>query len=80
MLVADLRPVLDHVHEGHGVAPAEVEVLLEPVDDHACLRRLVVATPARQRDQLGRGLERVEVAESGTMEGWSRESRSNSTT
>jgi hypothetical protein len=33
VLVADLRPLLDHVDEGHRVAAAQAEVLLEPVDD-----------------------------------------------
>jgi hypothetical protein len=57
VLAADLGPVLDHVHEGHRMAAADAEVLLEPLDDRSGLGlgRVESLLP-RQRDELVRVL------------------------
>src|SRR3954463_9000415 len=54
MLVADLRAVLDDVHDRHRVPAPEVVVLLQPVDDVAGLRLRPEAALVRERDELAR--------------------------
>jgi hypothetical protein len=52
----DARPVLDDVHEGHGVPTAEVVVVGQPGDDLPALGVGPVAPRVRLVDELLRGL------------------------
>jgi hypothetical protein len=36
MFVADLRTILDHMHERHCVSTTEIKVILQPINDLSC--------------------------------------------
>src|SRR6185312_1769412 len=56
VLAADGWAVLHDVDNGHGMAPSEPEILLEPVDDGSCLDWFYVEPSfVRERKNLPRG-------------------------
>src|SRR5918999_4800994 len=62
VLAADLRTLLDHMHKGHRVATADIEVLLQPIHDRACLDLGgVEALLLGQGDELVRRLARLRL-------------------